>query len=252
MLSSRVISTLNPVLVVSQGLRWAGIIPPYHDTHPYQVQVFSRDPLVLHVDSFLSSDEIAHVLKISEGKYETSSVYSSDDVSVNLKARVSESAIVPRDDVVRRIEKRAARLMGWRGNHTHLQPLKVQRYGVGGFYTFHYDWDGLVDDGNRATTFMIYLVADCTGGGTNFPRLPMPEDTRWCSVIECEEGRDGYEGVTFKPVSGSAVYWENIYPNGTLHPGVRHASLPVKSGVKVGLNIWSWDDAWRKPEEVDA
>jgi prolyl 4-hydroxylase len=140
--------------------------------------------------------------------------------------------------------------MGWRGNHTRLQPLKVQRYGPGGFYTFHYDWDALVEDGNRATTFMIYLVANCTGGGTNFPKLPMPEDARWCSVIECGEGRDGYEGVTFKPVTGSAVYWENIHPNGTLHLGVRHASLPVKEGVKVGLNIWSWDDAWRKPEEV--
>jgi hypothetical protein len=57
---SKTISTLN------QGLqRWAGIITsPHPNTHAYQVQVFSRDPLVLHIESFLSSDEIAHVLQI--------------------------------------------------------------------------------------------------------------------------------------------------------------------------------------------
>jgi len=165
---------------------------------------------------------------------------------------MSESAHVNRkDEVVRRIENRAMEFQGWRGNHTIIEHPTIQRYKVDGFYNYHYDWDPSLTKGNRVTTFMAYLVDDCTGGGTNFPYLPQPDDTWWCDIIECDEdGRDGYQGVTFKPIAGSAVYWENFHPNGSAHRVVYHAGLPVKSGVKVGLNIWSWDSSWRSPEVI--
>lgn len=175
-------------------------------------------------------------------------VYPGEDAYLDLTQRVSESADVPRTDIVRRIERRARHFQGWRGKETRLQPLRVQRYGVNGFYTFHYDLDRTVEDGNRVTTFTVYLVGNCTGGGTNFPRLQRPEDRRWCDVVECDD--DDYPGVTFKPIAGSAVFWENMHPNGSFHRGVRHAGLPVKSGVKVGLNIWSWDFSWRPPPSL--
>lgn len=150
---------------------------------------------------------------------------------------------------MRRIENRAQKFQGWRGNNTRLDTPTIQRYHVDGFYSYHYDWDPTVIKRNRATTFMVYLVAECAGGGTNFPYLKQPDDMQWCNIIECtEEGRDGYQGVTFKPKPGLAVYWENFHPNGSGHEGVYHAGLPVKSGVKVGLNIWSWDSAWTRPE----
>jgi prolyl 4-hydroxylase len=77
--------------------------------------------------------------------------------------------------------------------------------------------------------------------------LEQPKDERWCDAIECdEEGRDGYQRVIFKPVKRAAVFWENFHMNGTGHIGVYHAGLPVKDGVKVGLNIWSWDSSWAK------
>lgn len=76
------------------------------------------------------------------------------------------------------------------------------------------------------TTFMAYLVSNCTGGGTNSPFLSQPDDARWCDVIECDEkGRDGYQDVIFKAIVGSAIYWENFHPNGTGHEGVYHAGL---------------------------
>lgn len=152
---------------------------------------------------------------------------------------------------MRRISQRAADFQGYRGKKTLIEPLLVQRYGTDGFYGYHFDWDETLSVGNRATTFMTYLVANCTGGGTNFPFLANPDDGRWCEegVIECdEEGRDGYQGVIFRPVVGSAVFWENFHPNGTGHRGVYHAGLPVREGTKVGLNIWSWDHGWVKQE----
>ena len=154
--------------------------------------------------------------------------------------RISESAAIDRSDlVVRRLVKRAKDFQGRRGNS---EPLTVLRYHEGGFLNYHYDWDEALAPGNRVSTFMVYLEGDCIGGGTNFPYLPYPNDTRWCYAIECGEvDRDGYQGVTFKPVPGTAVYWENFHPNGSGHLGVYHAGLPVKSGVKTGINIWSFD-----------
>lgn len=166
--------------------------------------------------------------------------------------RDSESAVVARDHVVERIEHRARSFLGWRNNATFIQPLKTQIYRFNGFYSFHYDWVAPSDEfpGNRMTTFMVYLEADCTGGGTNFPRLPRPQDGRWCDVIACEGDveYDEYPGVTFRAIRGSAVFWDNFHPDGTPHRATRHAGLPVRSGHKTGMNIWSWDNSWRDPE----
>jgi prolyl 4-hydroxylase len=93
---------------------------------------------------------------------------------------------------------------------------------------------------------MVYLDADCTGGGTNFPRLKKPQDESWCRFVECEEegsvanGTEVLEGVTFKPIKGNAVFWENLRSDGSGYTESWHAGLPVKSGTKIGLNIWSW------------
>jgi prolyl 4-hydroxylase len=168
---------------------------------------------------------------------------------VDTKSRISESAVLPFDDVTNRIEQRALDFRGWRNSSSvEIEDMKVQRYPVGGFYTYHYDWDPHVSEGNRVATFMIYLNDDLTGGGTNFPTLSKPSDKRWCRVIDCEDLV--YPGVTFKPVAGSAVFWENMHTNGSFHRGVRHAALPVKEGVKWGLNVWFWDFDWRPDIEL--
>lgn len=99
------------------------------------------------------------------------------------------------------------------------------------------------------------------GGGTEFPLLEtITEGNRpkWCELIECEdegaangdgqrdqkklgdeEGAEG-KGTTFKVVPGNAVYWENFASDGRGYDETWHAGLPVKKGVKVGLNIWSF------------
>jgi prolyl 4-hydroxylase len=101
------------------------------------------------------------------------------------------------------------------------------------------------------TTFMVYVDGQCEGGGTEFPRLRMPDQSRrqWCKFLECEENevvKDGSKtkmGITFKPKKGNAVFWENIRPDGRGYEETWHAALPVISGTKVGLNIWTWGPA---------
>jgi prolyl 4-hydroxylase len=191
----------------------------------------------------------------SEDKFEPSTVTSGteEDVSIRKDIRLSEVAMLDRDDVVRCIEHRARDFQGWRPN-LHIERLRTQRYGTGGYYTHHYDWSG--GSGrtqNRVSTFNVYVLGECEGGGTQFPRISMPETGRgrWCEFLECkddEEGEEGEEkmGVTFRPITGNAIFWENLGPDGNGYEETWHAGLPVLSGTKVGLNIWSWGPARRK------
>lgn len=92
--------------------------------------------------------------------------------------------------------------------------------------------------GNRLTSFFVYVAAsNVTGGGTNFPILDAPRDRRWCAFVDCDEPWEN--GVTFKPVPGNAVFWQNLREDGSGDPATLHAGLPVVSGVKLGMNIWT-------------
>lgn len=134
-----------------------------------------------------------------------------------------------------------------------------QRYNLSGHYAHHYDWAAASKQSRRVSTFMVYLSAECLGGGvsnsynqhcqqrlttfqTNFPRLQMPTDQRWCEFIECDSDPTR-EGVTFKARKGAAVFWMNFNHESRGYKETIHAGMPVTRGTKVGLNIWSWYQA---------
>jgi prolyl 4-hydroxylase len=90
----------------------------------------------------------------------------------------------------------------------------------------------------------VHVEEGLTGGGTNFPILDAPKGDRgekWCEWIDCDEPWEN--GVTFKPIEGNAVFWGNMVDDGRgIMVGderVLHAGLPVTSGRKVGMNIWT-------------
>lgn len=90
---------------------------------------------------------------------------------------------------------------------------------------------------------MVYLHADCEGGGTEFPRLEAKSGEHWCRFLECEESSEPRKGVIFKAKKGAAVFWENFDANGRGYKETLHAGMPVRRGSKIGLNIWSWYQA---------
>lgn len=216
------------------------IIPEHNLTcphHGYQIHIFSRDPLIVYIESFLSGREAEHVVRMSEDKFTPATVWANGEEHLNPEIRNSEKALLDRDDVVQCIEQRARDFQGWRAN-VYIEKLWAQRYAVNGHYRHHYDWASSSSTSGRVSSFMVYLSANCSGGGTNFPRLKVPEGREWCRFLDCDG--DGEEGVTFKPIKGNAVFWENLRPDGSGYRESWHAGLPVKEGVKVGLNIWSW------------
>lgn len=181
----------------------------------------------------------------SEDQFSHSGVTGEGGQSTINSVRTSQSTSVGRDAVVRCIESRALDFQGYDMPRSHVEPLQLVKYGMGEQYRFHTDWftnpahATAAVGGNRRSSFFAYVHVsnDTTGGGTNFPILDAPKDQRWCAVVDCDEPYEN--GVTFRPVEGNAVYWENLLPNGVGDERTLHAGLPVTSGYKIGMNIWT-------------
>ncbi|PVI01323.1 hypothetical protein DM02DRAFT_641937 [Periconia macrospinosa] len=227
------------------------------------VYVLNRDPLVVYIEGFLSQEECDHVVDVSNPLFKPSTIWTGGQERLDPTVRLSEKARVPRSQTVQCIEERARTFQGWRP-FVFIEKLWAQKYGPGGHYSYHYDWGHAVKGSGRISSFMVWLGDECEGGGTRFPRLERPIEEGWCRFIECGEegvksgGHAGKEGaidvddeneqeeeeegmgITFKPIRGNAVFWENMREDGTAFGESWHAGLPVTKGTKIGLNIWSW------------
>ncbi|KAI6839956.1 hypothetical protein KC332_g4838 [Hortaea werneckii] len=208
--------------------------------HKFDVHVFSTAPLIIYIDGFLSEEEAEHLVRISQNKWQVSTVFNEGVETTDEAVRKSEKALIERDETVQCIEQRALDIQGW-PQETFIERLWTQRYNETGHYAHHYDWATASRTSRRVSTFMVYVSAECAGGGTNFPRIQTPQSEHWCEFIEC--GDSSEPGVTFKPRKGAAVFWTNFDQDGRGYKETIHAGMPVTSGTKIGLNIWSWYQA---------
>ncbi|KAF3063608.1 hypothetical protein GL218_01423 [Daldinia childiae] len=221
----------------------------------YSIHILSKAPIVIYIENFLSSDERSHLLEISEPLFEPSTItHDGDSTQRDATIRDSEVALIPRTDTVRCIEARTRAIQGWRDD-LWIERLRTQRYGANQHYAHHFDWGSGARGWGRVSSVMAWVQAeDVEGGGTEFPLLRREApDNPWCQWVSCPKlpesegefpttGGELVAGVSFKPIAGNAVYWENFRPDGTGRgwDETWHAGLPVKKGTKVGLNIWSW------------
>lgn len=212
---------------------------------PYKTHMVSKSPLVIYISDFLTAEERDHLVDITRDTFTRSEVTVAENEGPSQREiRTSQSTNVPRDDVVRCIEERARLFQGFDVPRSHLEPVQLVRYATGEHYYFHTDWFthpvhySAASGGNRVSSFFAYVAADnITGGGTNFPIVDAPVSERWCEYVDCNEPWDN--GVTFRPVVGNAVFWQNLYEDGSGDERNMHAGLPVTSGWKIGMNIWT-------------
>ncbi|KAF2220455.1 hypothetical protein BDZ85DRAFT_241092 [Elsinoe ampelina] len=216
--------------------------------HDLDIHIFSVAPLIIHISNFLTPQEADHLIDMSNELWQPSTIFNAGQEVSDDKVRKSEKAKIPRDPVVQCIESRALAFQGWPSS-TFIERLWTQRYTApDGHYAHHYDWASANPDARRSSTFMVYLFSNGTGGTTQFPMLQRPGDERWCEFVDCK----AQEGVEFRPVPRSAVYWENFDSEGRGWREGLHAGMPVTSGVKIGLNIWSWYQKGLTPEQLAA
>ncbi|PWY96374.1 hypothetical protein BO94DRAFT_529756 [Aspergillus sclerotioniger CBS 115572] len=227
------------------------ITSSYDCHHEYTIEFLSLDPLVMYINNFISEAEINHLLSLPGDKWKESLVYLPRDgqwqSDLDKHWRSSKSSMVPaRDPVSRCLSKRMRSLLG-NIQHEATEPLQLVRYDGGERFRLHQDWletpilenftaTPSLRQYNRLLTSFVYLEDNCTGGETYFPLLvgvgPSADGEKFSRA-------ENNEGLLVKPKRGNAVLWNNMFMNGTGDRRLLHSSLPVKSGRKIGMNLFS-------------
>ncbi|KAG9243191.1 2OG-Fe(II) oxygenase superfamily protein [Calycina marina] len=218
-------------------------------SHPaYTVHIVATSPLVIYISDFLTNAEREHLLEVTKGTFSNSAVADSSGAQGLQQTRTSKSTSVAPDSVVDCIVSRALSFQSPSLHPSHVEPLQLVAYSQNQSYHFHTDWftnPSLASPshgGNRISSFFVYVdvAPGTTGGGTNFPVLNAPHGEEWCKTVDCDAQWE--DGLTFRPVSGNAIFWMNMVDEGGEMVGderTLHAGLPVTSGSKVGMNIWT-------------
>jgi prolyl 4-hydroxylase len=181
-------------------------------------QRLERDPAVHRVPvdraeifvlgGFLTPDECAHLITMIDAVARPSPTYDPDNP---VKYRTSYSGDVdPGDSFVRMIERRLCDLLGIDASHG--ETLQGQRYRPA----------EAKRGGQRSWTAMAYLNDMAEGGATVFTEI----------------------GVNVQPQAGALLIWNNMLPDGSPNPDVRHAAMPVTSGVKYVITKWFRTRPW--------
>lgn len=245
--------------------------------HPYKTTLVSLDPLLIYIQDLITPGEIASLLHAAEPAFAPSEV-TKYGRALRTADRTSASAGLPRDNpAVVCVLARARAFLGTmlRDGWDEMGPVQLVRYRAGQRFNTHFDWydaprwanDNSPRTWNRVASFFAILQDNCTGGETHFPHVkgiaaPSPfGEKMWDgktvdSAAEEEaagdeatsqpqskmllpfwrEHEDG--GLAFRPVAGNAVFWVNLFPNGTGDERTLHAGLPLGEGLKTAMNIW--------------
>ncbi|KAF2281291.1 uncharacterized protein EI97DRAFT_463647 [Westerdykella ornata] len=241
-------------------------------THTYTTEIVSLDPLVIYINNFTSAAEAEELINIGEPDFAPSFISRAHTgANVRVSGRTSSSAPLPQDHpLVTCILSRARAFLG--GSMLPDEPFatpQLVKYRPGEKYDLHTDFwptHQVLKDGkgkgklmNRPISFFVFLRDTCTGGETYFPLVEVDGgvvgDGKWEGRMavgpvgggggggDDDDGGVGEgrkrKGVRFTPITGNAVFWVNLDGEGRGDQRLVHAGLEVKSGEKVGMNIWA-------------
>ncbi|KAI1099276.1 hypothetical protein F4804DRAFT_87709 [Jackrogersella minutella] len=213
--------------------------------HAYRTEIVSLDPLLIYIDSFLTAAEISSLLSAGEPSFLPSRVYKRGH-DRGTSDRTSSSAALPRSNAaVQCVLARASAFLGAMLDPARddVGPPQLVRYTAGQRFNRHRDWyerarRGAAGSWNRVASFFAVLQDGCAGGETWFPLV-----NGTAPAGEGEHGRPRWRrhedgGLAFRPVAGNALFWVNLFANGTGDDRTVHAGLPVTDGLKTAMNIW--------------
>jgi len=76
-------------------------------------------------------------------------------------------------------------------------------------------------------------------------RLEANEIAAWRSIFQAPAPDVAAKlGLGYAEQAGALLIWNNMLPDGTPNPDVRHAALPVERGVKYVITKWFRTRPW--------
>lgn len=181
----------------------------------------NTDINLIYIKDFLTDSECDHLINISTGKFNRSSVLINTSSSYE-ETRTSHSHyfIKSQDDIIKQIENKVSNYIN--KDVDNIEPLQIVKYEPGQEFKEHYDWfyedfRKTINNDQRQFTIFVYLNDVADGGETVFPNL----------------------GIKVKPKKGDALFWQNCISPDDCSKLNLHQGTPPISGVKYGLNIWT-------------
>ncbi|KAL1378717.1 hypothetical protein pipiens_015402 [Culex pipiens pipiens] len=213
----------RPVEVTSQLFcRYETSATPFLRLAPLKLEVVNLEPLIVVYHEAASDREIAKLIELARPLIKRSAVGDTKNEQIS-KVRISQNAWFEdeHDPIVETLNQRSRDMAGGLREPSY-EMLQVNNYGLGGFYSIHYDWSASANPfpnkglGNRIATLMFYLSDVQEGGSTVFPRL----------------------NLAVRPRKGTAIFWYNLHRNGKGDKKTLHAACPVLIGSKWVANKW--------------
>lgn len=212
-------------------------IPGDRGASAHRSKLWENGASVTGIDDLLTEREARYLIDAADrsGSCKRSKVMSTDNKrTVDSSARTSTTCFLDKggDEVIRCIEEKLAAVA--QRPVSHLEPLQVTRYTQGQQYKPHFDFftnGHKPGDRQRTATLFTYIqgIDEGCGGATVFSELKT----------------DG-KPLRVHPVTGNAVLWDNLLPDGSGNRNTRHGGEPVTCDhvEKIGLNAWFGDRAW--------
>ena len=172
------------------------------------------------VDNFLNADECERLIQLIKTKLRPSEI---SNFEVNKDFRTSRTCDLGQigDDFIREIDDRICKLIGIHPDYAEV--TQGQYYDVGQEFKAHTDYFEKSEFelhcselGQRTYTVMIYLNDVEEGGETHFTKL----------------------NQEFKPVTGTAVIWNSLNPDGSPNKNTMHHAKPILKGHKAIITKW--------------
>lgn len=177
---------------------------------------------IYEIPKFLSSKECQEIIHSINQNLLPSSVSDEDNPAYYRNSRTCNINVV-NPDLSRRLDKKISQLIGV---HPCLSDMiEGVRYDKGQYFKRHADYftentnaytKHCSVGGQRTWTVMIYLNWVKEGGETFFNDI----------------------GKIFVPTLGTAICWNNLYPDGKINTFTVHEALPVIRGSKYVITKW--------------
>ena len=180
-----------------------------------EVKYLCKDPLILELDNFLSTNECDELIKLSKKHLEDSSI---NFAQKDKDYRRSNSINIKNDKLENKIRDKLNEIQ--ETDCLVCSEVQITKYRIGGFYKDHFD--AFLDqqefgEKQRHITSIIYLNDSFDGGETTFSRL----------------------NLSIPPKMGKLVIFKNcIGQTNYIHPNSLHSSEKVTRGEKYIATLW--------------